>query len=63
MNSLADTAAVCLIALVDAIIGMSYPSLPSRIPILISQKNWVSLVNKSLPRKNPSMNRSMARAL
>ena len=62
-NSLVDTAAVCLIALVEAVIGMLYPFLPSRIPILINQKNWVSLVDKSRPQKNPSMKQSMARAL
>ena len=50
-------------ALVDTVIGILYPSLPSMIHILINLKNWVSLVDKSLPQKNPSSCRSMAKAL
>ena len=54
---------VCLMALVNTVISMSYPSLPSIMPILIKQKNWASLANKSLHQNSPSIIWSTAKAL
>ena len=49
-HSLIDTADECLIASVEAIIGKSYPSLPSRIPMRISLINSDSADDKFLLR-------------
>ena len=59
-HSLINTADECLIASVNAVIGRSYPSLPSRIPIRINLINSDSADDKFLFRNCSSIIRSIA---
>ena len=61
VHSRIDTADECLIASVEAVIGKSYPSLPSRIPNRMSLINSDSADDKSLLRNCSSIIRSIAR--
>ena len=61
VHSLIETADECRIASVEAVIGKSYPSLPSRIPIRISLINSDSADDKFLLRNCSSMILSTAK--
>ena len=53
----------CLIALVAAVMGISNPSLSSKIPRRINLINCSSAADNSRPRNNPSMIQSTANEL
>ena len=61
VHSRIDTADECFIASVEAVIGKSYPSLPSRIPIRINLMNSDSADDKSRLRNCSSMILSIAK--